>query len=120
MLLDMDNEKPPSVVKYHPVIMRCPVSLANRKYPGPNTQWYHAKCGGKMLIGNNAMFKCELCGFESHVKNWRYGSAQHQMQVKKNENDGHEANSLSIAGQICTHYGKQWLMEFLANMGEDW
>lgn len=111
----MKNEKKPLVVKYHPVIMRCPACIIKANEPGPESQWFHGKCGGKMLIGNNAMFKCDLCGFESHVKDWRYGHWQHEMHVKYNENDGHETNALS--GQIAGKVGRPWLMEFLANRG---
>lgn len=107
------------MTQYAELIMRCPACLKDGKPPGAETQWYHANCGGKLLVGSNAKYKCDACNHESHVKGWRYACETHKGEYK-NTDSAHLANALSVAGQITGKMGKQWLMEFLANMGEDW
>ena len=87
--------------------------------PGPEAQWYHANCGGKMKVGNNAKYKCDACNHEQHVKDWRYSCASHEGDYRATSS-AELASAISVAGQITGIAGKKWLMGFLANMGEDW
>jgi hypothetical protein len=100
---------------YHDLVMQCPACIAERGYDHePARQWYHANCGGKIQIGDDAHYKCLSCGHSSHVKNWRYADSCSEMDDRSNSY-GHFANAISAAGQMTNLAGRQWLLTFLEN-----
>lgn len=103
---------------YYDLFMQCPACIKDFGYDDqPPGQWYHNNCGGKIQIGDNAYYKCLSCGKSSHVKNWQYACQKHT--DYKSVSNAHFANAISIAGQITSKAGKQWLSTLLENLG-DW
>jgi len=66
-----------------------------------------AKCG----------YQCAKCGYHSHVQHWRYACSRHETDYRP-ATSAALANAMSIAGQITSRGGKEWLQRFLANLGE--
>jgi hypothetical protein len=110
---------------YHDLVMQCPACIAERGYdPKPPRQWYHASCGGTILIGENAYCRCVGCGHSSHVKHWRYACHINLMDDRPTiaphfASSGHLAHVVSICGGLANRGGTQWLLTFLENLG-DW
>jgi hypothetical protein len=105
------------MAKYYNLRMRCPACIAEGKPGGTIRQWYHANCGGRLKVGDNAFYKCSRCGHASHVKNWRYRCNGHG--DYRRTSSAHLANAISTAGQLTNMAGRHWLMKFLDNLG-DW
>ncbi|MDY7053846.1 hypothetical protein [Limnospira fusiformis] len=104
---------------YYDVFMQCPACIAEKGYDNqPPRQWYHANCGGKIQIGDDAFYKCLVCGHSSPVKNWRYACGINSMDDRPNSY-GHFANAVSVAANLSSYPGKQWLLTYIQNLG-DW
>jgi hypothetical protein len=109
------------VATYYDLKIRCPACLANGKQSGPPSQWFHAKpgCNGKLQIGDDAQFRCVKCNEASHIKNWRYACESHQSDYRPVP-AAHFASAIATAGQVTNIAGRQWLIDLLENMGDDW
>jgi len=108
-----------SLVKYYDLIISCPACLCDGKTGGAQKQWYHANCGGKIQVGDNACYKCCTDNFVSHIKNWRYACEAHESDYRKTT-PAHFASAISAAGQVTSLAGVKWLQKLLENLGEDW
>jgi hypothetical protein len=106
---------------YYDLIIRCPACLSDGKEPGPPSQWFHAKpgCDGKAQIGDDAQIKCAKCGDTFHLKTARYACYVHETDYRPTSS-AHFASAISTAGQVTSIAGKQWLINLLENMGDDW
>ena len=80
--------------------------------------WYHATCGAKTQIGDNACIKC-LNGHEFHMKNWRFKCDQHDYRKADIAEFSH---ALSMALQQLGPAGNTWIQNVVINMGSasDW
>ena len=102
---------------YHDLVIQCPAYIAKNGFdPKPPAQWYHANCGGKIQVGDNAYYKCLVCGHSSHIKNWRYACGINSMDDRPNIY-GHFGNAVSVAGAFTGKAGRQWLLTYLQNLG---
>lgn len=104
---------------YFDLQMRCPACIADGESGGACVQWFHAECGGKMQVGDDANYRCLACGKISHIKNWRYACETHEGVFRKTTN-AHMANAMSTSGQITSIAGRKWLIRLLENLGSDW
>lgn len=110
---------------YHDLVIQCPACARERGYDcKPPRQWYHASCGGAILIGENAYYRCVGCGHSSHVKHWRYACHINVMDDRpirdeRSASSAHLANVISIAGEMRGRAGREWLITLLQNLG-DW
>ena len=103
---------------YYDLNIQCPACIKDQGYDDqPPSQWYHAKCGGKIQIGDDAYFKCLSCGYSSHIQNWRYQCSRHT--DFRPASAGSFANAVSISGQLVGKAGKKWLLSLIENLG-DW
>ena len=111
---------------YHDLVIQCPGCTAKKGYDSnPPHQWYHANCGGAILIGENAYCRCVGCGHSSHVKHWRYACHINSMDDRPirdahSASAAHLANVVSISGILTGRAGSQWFLTFLQNLGDDW
>lgn len=106
---------------YYDLYIRCPACIAKGE-PNlkPPSQWFHAnQCGGRIKIGDDANLKCISCGYINHVKNWRYACSAHETDYRPCTSAGF-ANAISIAGEITSIAGIQWMRKLLDNLGDDW
>ena len=103
---------------YYDFFWQCPGCLAKNGYDSqPPRQWYHANCGGKIQIGDNAYYRCLSCGHSSHVKNWRYANNEMSDDIAF---DGHFGNAIFLVSSLFPGGGRQWLITLLENLGDDW
>lgn len=102
--------------------MGCPACVAEGREAGPATQWYHAVCGGRMEVSDEARLKCGSCRAEDHIQNWRWGCPKHGDPAHEDyyrpTNASSVAAQISVAAAVCPKMGKAWLMRFLDNLGE--
>jgi predicted RNA-binding Zn-ribbon protein involved in translation (DUF1610 family) len=104
---------------YYDLIIRCPACIADGGSGDSPSQWYHADCGGKIRVGDDAYFKCVSCGDNWHIRYSRYACREHESDYRSTT-AAHFANAISTAGQITSVAGKKWLITLLENMGDDW
>ena len=106
-------------VSYFQLYIACPVCFENGRNT-PRSFWEHYNCGGDIYIGENAFYKCKKCGHSSHVKYWGYNCPWHSGSPDEFVKAGSAAIAgvVSCAGQMVNECGQQWLMQFLANLGE--
>lgn len=99
---------------YYDLVMRCPFDTK-----GIAVQWYHADCGGKIRIGDDAYLKCISCGCSYHLRYWRYRCHESESDYRPTT-AAQFASAIAMAGQVTSIAGKKWLMTLLENMGDDW
>jgi hypothetical protein len=99
------------------LFIKCP---ATHTHYGSNfpSQWYHAGCGAKMQIGDDARLRCTN-GHSNHVRNWRYVCPEHENTYLASS-AAEFANAISLAKQITSRAETSWLLRLLDNMGADW
>ncbi|MBB5869728.1 hypothetical protein F4553_003107 [Allocatelliglobosispora scoriae] len=107
----------PETKEWFDLVMRCPACLADNVEAGPIGQWYHAVDNGTVQVGSSAHYRCLSCQHTEHVRNWRYACAAHQTDYRPT-NAAHLSNALSTAGQITSIAGRQWMQQFVSNLGE--
>jgi hypothetical protein len=103
---------------YYKLKIRCPACIAMGRSGGIPSFWYHDSCGGRLEVGDDACYRCSLCGYTSHIKNWRYACESHQSSYRET-NTNHFADAISTAGQFSDTGGRMWLLRLLENL-EDW
>jgi hypothetical protein len=101
---------------YYDLYIRCPANHYHRN--NSPSQWYHAGCGAKMQIGDDARLRCTN-GHSNHLRNWRYACQEHENTYLASS-AAEFASAIATAGQITSRAGKSWLVRLLDNMGEDW
>jgi hypothetical protein len=131
-LADVAQEVPP--FKQPPVLPAPPKKIKNSVYydliigdPSAHdlrlrsAQWYHASCGSRLQIGDNAYIKCLRCGVLYHIKKARYNWREHEIghcAIGHHATYNAVASALCISSQFAVAAGKQWLMNFLDNLGK--
>ncbi len=104
------------------LIIGCPACVAKGEDGGPQTQWCHASCGGRMQVNDLAHLKCVSCNTDYHVKHWRWGCPKHGDPSREDyyqaTNSTAMAAQISVAGALTTKMGRKWLMTFLDNLDE--
>ena len=111
---------------YHDLFIQCPGCIREKGYDvNPPRQWYHASCGGAILIDENAYCRCVRCGDSSHIKHWRYACHINSMDDRpiRDAHSGsscHFANAIAISGKLTNKAGTQWFLNLIANLGDDW
>lgn len=109
---------------YYDLVISCPVCLSKGRSGGKPSQWYHANCGGKLQIGENACLKCTLCKNEDHLKNWRYVHDSTEADFRPiTTSTSVPVNPVTLAmtlsNQIIQSAGMSWLITLLKNMEDD-
>jgi hypothetical protein len=102
---------------YYDLFIKCPTGHLHYANSSPS-YWYHAGCGAKMQIGDDARLKC-TSGHSSHLRNWRSLCYEHEMTYSPSGH-GEFVNAIAVVGQMVKHAGKSWLLRLLDNMGADW
>lgn len=105
------------MTSYYTLFIQCPACLYEGARPGPASYWYHADCGGKLEIGDNAYYRCQRCDHMSHVRSWRYACSGHVSSYRSGSAD-HFASAISVTSQL-SHIDRRWLYRLLENL-EDW
>lgn len=99
----------------------CPTCVAEGAEAGPAVQWYHATCGGRMEVSDEARLKCGSCGTEGHIQNWKWACPRQGEPSYKvyycPTSVSSTAVSIAVGAAICPKMGKAWLMRFLDNLG---
>lgn len=103
---------------YYDLKIRCPACISIGRSGGIPSYWYHDECGGRLLVGDNACYRCSACGYTSHIKNWRYACTSHQSSYWETDSN-HFASAISTASQLSGTAGRVWMLRLLANLG-DW
>lgn len=111
---------------YFQLYVACPVCFEQgRNTPRSFREHGNDNCGGDVYIGDNACLKCIKCQKSSHVKNCKFscnvchdGSDSKDSFVNFDCQEDDFADAISITGQMVQECGQQWLMQFLANLGE--
>jgi len=106
------------VALYYDLYLRCPACLLIGGNPGPPSYWYHANCGGRIQIGDDAHFRCARCWLDSHIRHWRYACGNHNCDFR-NTTSGHFASAVSMCAQLTDRVGKQWILRMLTHL-DDW
>lgn len=100
--------------KYN-IYMPCPKCVHdNNNYY--SEEWIHGgKCGGNLLIDENAYVTCSKCGKKAHVSRMRISCDSHKhLYVKSSKKE--IGSAVTIAG-IGTNSGSlQWIKKFLSNL----
>ncbi len=104
------------------LVIGCPACCAQNRDAGPPAQFYHAECGGKMQVSDEAVLKCSSCGLAAHVRDWRWGCPNHgdpqREDYYQETNSSAMAAQISVAGALTDKMGRKWLMRFLDNLDE--
>lgn len=104
---------------YYDLVIRCPADI-HWGHPTNRAQWYHANCGGKIQIGDNACYKCLSCGQKQHIKYGQYTCMNYEIDFKPMKADNNYVTAISILGQVTSIAGGRWLRTLMENLGDDW
>ncbi|MCL1989080.1 MAG: hypothetical protein FWG64_14075 [Firmicutes bacterium] len=114
---------------YYELYMQCPVCISRGNNNIPMSSWVHNLDGGIIEVGDDANYRCKLCGLTLHISYWAYGCPNHsddneEVVYKDAIRPHHDKQfgfiaQLGIAARLSDQYSAQWLRNFVYNMS-DW
>ena len=112
-------------VTYFQLYIACPIDFEIGRNASCSF-WKHGdnECYGDIYVGDNAHFKCIKCGQSAHLKNCRFSCPEHSNSPGSFVSFRRGGASVSICwglpglASMVRFCGQQWLIQFIANLGE--
>jgi len=100
--------------QYHNLIASLPDEPHTEKQ-----QWLHYSCGGNLQIGSDAVIRCEKCSTEQPAISWFVTQSYQLSEALPEVKEMDFQTVASLAGQVASEAGKQWLSEFFIHIESD-